>query len=196
MELVKEKVSRKQLIEEKATELFRVKGYSASSMRDLASVVGIEPASIYSHVKSKEEILSKICFRLANQFMEALVGIEKLELTPEKKLKKLITSHIEVLTQDLSASIVFWNEWKHLTDPHLNDFRSMKSEYEKKFTVIVNEGIKCGYFISNDPKFITLTILSTLNGLSHWYRPASGMNPVEVGEKLADLLINGIIKRN
>ena len=196
MELVKEKISRKQLIEEKATELFREKGYSASSMRDLASVVGIEPASIYSHVKSKEEILSKICFRLANQFMEALMGIEKLDLTPDRKLRKLITAHIKVLTQDLSASIVFWNEWKHLTDPYLSDFRSMKSEYEKKFTIIINEGILHGYFISMEPKFATLTILSTLNGISHWYRPASDMNPIEVGEKLADILINGILKRN
>ena len=178
-----------------ATELFREKGYSGSSMRDLASVVGIEPASIYSHVKSKEEILSRICFRLANQFMETMVEIEKENLAPDVKLKKLILAHVRVLSINHSASIVFWNEWKHLTDPYLTDFREMKSEYEEKFTELIKRGIKEGYFKDIDPKFVAMTILSTLNGISHWYKP-NGKQPNQLGENLSEILINGIVIRN
>ena len=86
--------TRKEEIEEKATQLFRTKGYAASSMRDLAQVLGIEAASIYSHVKSKEEILQKICFRMANEFFTAKDRIEKLDIPPIEKLSKAMEAHL------------------------------------------------------------------------------------------------------
>jgi AcrR family transcriptional regulator len=40
-----------------ATRLFGEGGVDATSMRDLASVAGIQAPSIYNHVQSKEELL-------------------------------------------------------------------------------------------------------------------------------------------
>ncbi|RYF93648.1 MAG: TetR/AcrR family transcriptional regulator, partial [Chitinophagaceae bacterium] len=61
--------TRKDVIIAKAARLFREKGYSASSMRDLAEEVGVEAASLYNHISSKAEILQEICFKVANKFM-------------------------------------------------------------------------------------------------------------------------------
>ena len=46
-------MSRKEQIDLAATNLFKTKGYSATSMRDIASTVGIEAASLYSHISYK-----------------------------------------------------------------------------------------------------------------------------------------------
>ena len=57
---VKSKKTTKQKIFEAAIDLFAQKGFNATSMREIAESVGIKKASLYSHYKSKDEILEKI----------------------------------------------------------------------------------------------------------------------------------------
>jgi AcrR family transcriptional regulator len=45
---------KKQRILEAAACLFRDKGYSATSMRDLAGAVNLKASSLYNHISSKE----------------------------------------------------------------------------------------------------------------------------------------------
>ena len=60
--------SRKEEIINAASVLFKEKGYSAVTMRDLATAMGIKAASLYNHIQSKQEILSTIIIDLAEEF--------------------------------------------------------------------------------------------------------------------------------
>lgn len=190
--LTESNISRKEQIERQATALFKRKGFSATSMRDLANVLGIEAASIYSHIRSKEEILQKICFRMAKEFFEAINGVE--EESPTKQLEQAIIAHINVITNNTGASAVFFYEWRHLSEPSLSEFLEMRCEYEKRFITIIEEGIRSREFAATDKKFAALTLLSSLNWVHHWYMPTGKMSSLEVGQRLAEMLINGLKK--
>jgi AcrR family transcriptional regulator len=56
---IKEKKTKERIFEA-AIDIFALKGYDATSMREIAEAVGIKKASMYSHYKSKDEILEKI----------------------------------------------------------------------------------------------------------------------------------------
>ena len=62
------KLTRKEEIVIVAAKLFKEKGYSAVSMRDIAQQMDIKAASLYNHIKSKQEILSSLVLHVAEKF--------------------------------------------------------------------------------------------------------------------------------
>lgn len=186
-------LSRKDQIEQTATALFKSRGYAATSMRDLATALGLEAASLYSHIKSKEEILQRICFRMANEFFEGLEKAEKTVANSSQKLEAAIKSHLTVLTKQPAASAVFQNEWRHLSEPFLSDFLKLRNDYENHFREIIKEGNASGEFAVTDEKMATLMLLSSLNFVHTWYKPEGKLTPEQISETLSKMLLNGIV---
>ena len=73
------------------------KGYAGTSMRDIASGMSIEAASLYNHIKGKEDILMDNCFDLANKFIDSLNAILKSDEKPLDKLHTFISNHVNIL---------------------------------------------------------------------------------------------------
>jgi len=188
-------LTRKEQVIRKAAELFRIKGYAASSMRDLAQMLGIEAASLYSHIKSKEEILQSLCFDMATEFRKSLEEVEKQNLPASEKLRNGIIGHIQVMAKDLTASAVFMNEHRHLSPSYLRDFLLLRINYINRFKSIIEEGVKSGEFKENiDKKLAVMTLFSSLNWMPQWYDPHSRIVPSDLGRQLADMLVNGLKK--
>jgi AcrR family transcriptional regulator len=186
-------LSRKEQVIRKAAELFKEKGYAAASMRDLAQLLGIEAASLYSHIKSKEEILQNLCFDMAAEFRKSLEQVEKQNLSATEKLRHGIIGHIQVMAKDLTASAVFMNEHRHLSQPFLRDFLLLRINYINRFKTILEEGVRTGEFKSTiDKKLAVMTLFSSLNWMPMWYDPTSIIDPVQLGIQLADMLGNGL----
>ena len=65
-------------------------------MRDIAAVMGMKAASLYNHIKSKQEILSEIILSLAEAvyfWYGCYCGSEKTTL---EKLQDIIALHIQI----------------------------------------------------------------------------------------------------
>lgn len=188
-------LSRRKQVIRKAAELFREKGYAAASMRDLAQKLGIEAASLYSHIKSKEEILRTLCFDMAAEFRASLNEVEKMKVPASEKLRIGIEGHVRVMARDLTASAVFMNEHRHLSQPYLRDFLLLRINYINRFKKIIEAGIQSGEFKKDiDTKLSVMTLFSSLNWMPLWYSPENSIAPEALGKQLADILINGLKK--
>ncbi|MFN4994021.1 MAG: TetR/AcrR family transcriptional regulator [Bacteroidota bacterium] len=188
-------INRKDQIMQVAARFFKNKGYEATSMRDIAAELGIEAASLYHHIKSKEEILTAICFDMANRFVTALKEVNDIYFSAEERLRMAIQFHVQISCDYLDETAVFLNEWKSLPEPSLSAFRKMRDNYEKHFRVIVKDGETEDIFDNVDEKFAALTILSSVNWIHQWYNPDGSMNPSQIAKKLADIIIGGIRKK-
>ena len=187
-------INRKEQITETAAKLFRKNGYIGTTMRDLAAELGIEAASIYHHVKSKEELLETICFDMANKFILNAKEINDIYFNAEEKLRLAIKLHIETITLNQNQSAVFLQEWRNLSEPNLSKFKMLRDQYENQFTTIIIDGENEDIFDFVDKKFAVLSILSTINFVNEWYNPEGKMNAAEIAEKLSNFILGGLRK--
>ncbi|GAB3298546.1 TetR/AcrR family transcriptional regulator [Hymenobacter humi] len=185
--------SRKAQIDRTATALFRARGFAATSMRELATELGLEAGSLYSHIKSKEEILHRVCFGLAEEFFAGFAAATLDSAAPiATQLRLAIEAHVRVLTRDSAASAVFLHEWRHLSEPARTEFLALRDRYEAAFRKLIQDGIAAGELHAPDAAFATLTLLASLNWLPAWYRPDGKLTPDEIAHRLAEQLLGGL----
>ncbi len=184
--------TRKEQILQVSAKLFREKGYEAASMRDIAKELGIEAASLYSHIKSKDELLVTICFRMADELIKAIDEVNDVYFNAEEKLASAIKNHVKIMTGDLDASSVFIREWRRLPKEKLDEFIKLRNKYEEGFTQIIINGENENVFDAPDKKFAVLTILSAVNWITEWYSPKGNMTPDEISEHLFRFITTGL----
>lgn len=187
---------RKEQILNASLELMRKLGYQGTSMRDIASVVKMEAASLYNHISGKEIILSETCFQMAKRLLHGLAEVNDIYFSPVEKLSLAVKNHVKVLTENTHAGWVFVHEWRHLSDENRMRFVALRDEYEKGFITILKQGEDEGVFQDVNNKFAVLTILASLNWVVEWYKPQGDMTPEQIAEKLTEFILSGLKKDN
>lgn len=186
--------SRKDLIVKAGAALFREKGFGAASMRDLAEKIGIEAASLYNHIKSKNEILESICFGVANHFNLHMEEVEQSAAKPIEKIETLLRFHIQQMIGDFEEVLVSDREWKHLEDPYLSNFHNQRRNYRKRFASIIEDGIKKGEIKPIDAPTAILIMLHSVNGIESWHRSTAKISAEELENNMVMIMIDGLRK--
>ncbi len=176
-----------------ASTLFKEKGYSAVTMRDIAKAMGIKAASLYNHIKNKEEILTFIIISLAEQFIEGLEDIKNSNTTCIEKLKKIIELHVGITSRNTNGMASLNNDWMHLKD-QLNYYLKLRIDYENSFRKIIKEGVKKGEIKNINPDIMLFSILSTLRSLYIWIPQKEDLDTSVLASNLSEVLLKGINK--
>lgn len=186
--------TRREEIVEASARLFKEKGYTATTMREIAERVGIEAASMYNHIKAKDELLNEICFRVSDAYISQLTDIENKIKSPLDKLKELVRLHIRIVFEDPNGITVANNEWKHLPEKSLVRFKEARRNYEQRFAKIIEQGIEQGLIHDINVSVALFTILSAVRWVELWYRPDRGISPKMLEDNIISLLMNGLEK--
>lgn len=186
--------SRKQEIINTAAKLFKEKGYSAVTMRDLATAMGIKAASLYNHISSKQEILQEIIISLAEEFTQGMEIIKSSSANSHQKISQIIALHIKITSENIYGMASLNNDWMHLEN-QLNFYLKLRTDYENNFRKIIKQGIKDKEFISDNSAVMLFSILSTLRSLYIWIPQKEDLKPKALAKSLTNILINGINKK-
>jgi AcrR family transcriptional regulator len=190
-------ITRRQAIEEAASLLFRERGYSGTSVRDIARAVDIRGASLYAHVTSKQDVLWSIVERMASRFELAADVVEAADpgavtFGREVYLIALVRAHVGVITDDIERASVFVHEWRALQGDRRAEIARRRDAYETRFRSVVADGMRTGAFRAPDPDLTATFILTALNGLVSWYRPGGRLSARAIADIYADLSLRAV----
>ncbi len=176
-----------------AAKLFKEKGYSAVTMRDIAHAMDIKAASLYNHIKSKQEILVLIIINIAEEFTSVINTIVNSDDATIQKIEKVIQLHIDITLRNADALACLNNDWMHLTDEDLSYFIKMREDYEENFRTIIKKGILDGDIKNINLEVIIFSTLSTLRTLYLWYGKKKSPNPSVLKSNMIEVLLNGLV---
>lgn len=174
-------------------QLFKEKGYHATSMQDIADAVGLQKGSLYHYISSKEELLIIIIQEALEVYVGRLNEIAAGDVPPRVKFAAALRFHLIGIATNLGMLTIFLREAHALTPEQREIVQRETERYNSVIEGIYAEGVRDGVFRPLDPKLACRTVLGACNWFYRWYRPDGRLSLEEMAEFFVDILFNGIV---
>jgi AcrR family transcriptional regulator len=178
-----------------ATRLFGATGYTGTTMRDIAKAVGVLPGSLYAHIDNKESLLLEIVEDGIDRFLGAVEPAAARQAPADERMREAIKGHLRVVADNPERTLVVFHQWRFLTSRNRTRVVKKRSKYEELFATILQDGVHDGVFSGElDGRIAVLTVLGALNWTPEWFSPDGPAGPDEIGDRLADALLSGLLQ--
>lgn len=181
-----------------AARIFREKGYNATSVADIAEVLGTDRASLYYYVGSKQELFHEIVRDAAEANATRSEAIRDGADPAPDKIAALITALMASYAEHYPYLFVYIQEdLSKVADGRTRWARQMHAinkRFDDAVVEIVQSGLDTGTLRSDaSARTIANGIIGMLNWTHRWYhRGGSGPGADEIGRAFADMVLNGL----
>jgi AcrR family transcriptional regulator len=161
--------ARRQELIRTAAEVFRVKGYSAATLHDVATELGTDRASLYYYVGSKEELF-QACISDAVAANNARAGeIAAAGLSPRERLVQLVELMINSQVEHYPYLYVYIQEdMRRVATADAAwaaDMVEQTHVFERYFLDAISDGVRAGAFREG---LSTTLVANSLFGMTQW----------------------------
>jgi AcrR family transcriptional regulator len=180
---------------EAATRIFSERGYHAASMSDIADAVGIRKASLYHHVRKKEDLLFAIHEALVDELIDETLAVSSSSMSPADKVRELLHLTMRFIARNRDGVAVFLSERHAVTGERWQALVVKRDLYERMVSQIVTEGRGTGEFADLPPELVAKALLGMANWAYTWFRQDGPLTADEVGEVFAAIALRGLVAR-
>jgi AcrR family transcriptional regulator len=186
-----------------AATAFNERGYDATSIDDVADLLGASKGRIYHYYRSKTDILLDLHLESLRVLIDRVGRLAaEAKLRPTERVRQMCLAHATVVMTRITyqkTTMLGLNRFLlSLTAPYQVAARQrvneLRDEYENLFVAAISEGVETGEF-HVAPRFATKPLLGALNYVAIWY-DEGGENPLgtveEIANALADYCVSGL----
>jgi AcrR family transcriptional regulator len=175
-----------------AAAMFKTTGYTGTSTRQLAALIGVQNASLYHHIRKKEDLLYDICVDSLKRITDAVVDAISDEHEPVSRLRSLIFAHVTTSLSDRDKHATMLIELRSLSAGRRQEVIELRDLYEKLVESVIREA-QAAELLRTDisTRQLTLTLLNQLNWTIFWFREDGALHPAQLASDFASLFLDG-----
>lgn len=157
-----------------AISLFARRGYAATGIRELAEAAGLQTASLYHWMGTKEQLLRSLLLDGNRRLLACAQLHLDAAAPPEQRLVALVQVHVLVHAHQREEAIVVDAELKSLGPEARAEVVAVRDRYEGLWSAALEDGVAAGVFTVEQVRVARLALLSMCTNVAHWYSPAAG----------------------
>jgi AcrR family transcriptional regulator len=155
----------------------------------------MEKATLYYHVKSKEDLLYLITKSsvetLQEEVRKAVEGIT----CPLERLAVLIRAHCMSLLRDQTQHATSLAAVRALSPERLAEIVSVRRSYQTEIRRVIEAGQKNGSIRADvEPRYLASMLRGLLDRTVEWYQKGGALSPAELAECFCDIYLYGAQK--
>lgn len=166
-----DQLTRAEAIRDAALTLFADRGFRATTMKDIARAVGVRAPSLYTHVRSKDALLTEIMVTTMDDLIKGFHLAVATTRDPVEQLRHATEAHVRYHTRHRREAFVGNREIPSLKPGARRIILDKRREYSMLFRDLIDRGSKEGIFLRSSPRLVAYAILDMGIGVAAWFRP-------------------------
>jgi AcrR family transcriptional regulator len=178
-----------------AVHVFRERGYDGASLDDIARAAGITKASIYYHVRGKEELLARGVGRAMDALFAVLDEPDAKEGRAIDRLRHVLRRTVEITVEKLpEVALLLRVRGNTRTERRILERRR---EFDHLLAAVVAEAQRAGEIRADiDARLATRLIFGMSNSITEWYRPGGGeLGAAGIADAIIAVALEGLMRR-
>jgi AcrR family transcriptional regulator len=154
-----------------ASALYAKKGYTATSIEQIAEMAGVTLPVTYHYVKKKSEIMKLIMEDLLSTFRESLTSHLSAIHDPEEKLAAAVILFCKTVDQQREKLLLIYQKSGSLDSASKAKIMQLEVEVSEIFGGILQEGIQAGRFreVDTDVMAFNIIMMAHMWVLKNWH---------------------------
>jgi AcrR family transcriptional regulator len=179
---------RERIIEE-AVKLFYARGFTGTTLDDIAAELGVTKPFIYTHFRSKVDLLAALCTPTIELSLAAVENAAKELGSPSERLYRAIVDFTHVVLSRQANIAIFFREEKNLTPEALAEINALRRKFDRVLSELLAEGVAAGEFRIADVNLAALAIGGMISWAYTWHRSGGRLKLEEMCTRMADLAL-------
>ena len=180
---------KRERILEEAVKLFYIRGFTGTTLDDIAAELGVTKPFIYTHFRGKVELLAALCKPTIELSLDAVATAAAQPGTATEKLRNAIADFTKVVLHRQPNIAIYFREEKNLAPEALAEINALRKQFDRVLSNLLKSGIESGEFEVQDHSLAALALGGMISWAYTWYRPGGRLSIDDTAVCMADLAL-------
>lgn len=189
-----ERVLKRQALLLAAVRMFNERGFHATSLDDVAAILGVTKPVIYHYLGNKDQVLFECVRSGLAQLREAAETAAQESGNGLDRLRVFLRRYAEINMGDFGRCTIRTGD-EALSPESRKHFRALKAEIDRAMRALIEDGVADGSINAKDIRLTAFTLAGALNWPARWFRADGPEKAEDVAAMMVEILCDGVKPR-